>query len=261
MLALVVISGACTRSHEVLAPRQREIIQARVTNWFNHSVLFKPTETESNSAPALRLAPLIIQEMGDTNAGSRWRDQFDSEDSQPLVQSEFGFTVLDGRLHDQFSCRWSYVSSEPSTNSVRKWQGVRLTLNAAGEPVIWEVLEDSSGADIIYVAQSLELAARTQFGPPLTGRKFSIERSLLDAPQTVVANVIDDGPTPMGPVVYLNQQSRDVTTLICRCMASQGGTLLRQTNYELLLTAPSNGWPSTFPLTPLEQRLRLPRSF
>jgi hypothetical protein len=77
----------------------------------------------------------------------------------------------------------------------------------------------------------------------------------------VVANVIDDGPVPMGPVVYLLQHSRDVSTLICRCMASRGGELLGQTNYELHLSAPLTGSRSAFPPAALERQLRLPRSF
>jgi len=262
LFAVISVSlGACSRQTETLSPRQREAIQARVTARFANTVLFKPAEAGPESAIAMRLAPLIIQEVADTNAASLWRDQFDLPDDEPLVHSESGMTIVNGRPHDQLSFVWGYASSEPPTQSVRKSQGVRLTLNAAGEPVIWEVREDSSGADIIYVAQSLELAARAEFGPPLPGRKFSIERSLEEAPQTVVANVIDDGPMPMGPVVYLRQGSRDISTLICRCMASQGGDLLGQTNYQLRLTVLSNGWPGVFPLTPLEQRLRLPRGF
>jgi hypothetical protein len=252
---------ACSRQIETLTPGQREVIQARVTARFDNTVLFKPADSGSNSAVALRLAPLIIQEVTDTNAASLWRDQFDSGASGPLVVSESGTIAVNGRSHDQISYSWTYAASAPSTKSVRKSQGVHLTLNAAGEPVIWEVLEDSSGADILYVAQSLELAARAEFGPPLAGRKFSIERSLADAPDTVVANVIDDGPVPMGPVVYLSQGSRDVSTVICRCMASQGGTLLGQTNYELALTVPQKGTPGKFPPAQLEQRLRLPRNF
>jgi hypothetical protein len=256
-----VILSACGRPTETLSPGQREAIQARVAARFDITVLFKPADSASNNTIAVRLAPLIIQEVADTNVASLWRDQFDSGDSGLLVVSESGTIVVNGRSRDQLSYSWTYAASAPPTKSERKSQGVRLTLNAAGEPVIWEVLADSSGAVIIYVAQSLELAARAEFGPPLAGRKFSLELSLADAPNAVVASVIDDGPTPMGPVVYLRKESRDVSTLICRCMASQGGILLGQTNYELHLNPPQTNGPSAFPPVYLEQRLRLPRSF
>jgi len=254
-LIFSVFLTACRQQAHTLSPEQREVIQTRVTNHFDRTVLFQPRDVGTNSHIALRLAPLIIQEVADTNAGALWQDQFASGDAGPLVVREAGTTVAHGRAHDQVSYWWSYPSSES------KSQGVRLTVNAAGEPVIWEVLQDSSGADILYVAQSLELAARVELGSPLPGRKFSIERSVAEVPRTVVANVIDDGPMPMGPVVYLRQGSRDVSTLICRCMASQGGTLLGQTNYELQLNPQKTNPPSAFPPAQLEQRLRLPRSF
>ena len=259
LVIVSVLVVGCDRPTTTLSRPQREAIQTRVTAHFNHTVLFQPRDT--GSTVALRLAPLIVQELADTNAAHLQRDQFALVDAGPLVISEPGKTLVNGRSHDQISYDWSYPSSESPTRSILKSQGVRLTLNARGEPVIWEVLADSTGADILYVAQSLELAARAEFGLPLPGRKFSIERGLTDAPRTVVANVIDDGPLPMGPVVYLRHSSRDVSTLICRCMASQGGTLLGQTNYELHFSEPLTNWPSAFPSAQLEQRLRLPRSF
>ena len=260
-VGLVVIGSvflaACNRKSDGLSSGQLGTIQSRVTNCFVHTVLFKPSETETNSTLALRLAPLIIQEVAGTNASALWQDQFASDASGPRLHVVSGTIALNGRPHDQFSYVWTYSATE----SGHKAQGVRLTLNARGEPVIWEILADSTGANILFVAQSLELAARAEFGSPLPGCKFSIERSLTDAPDTVVANVIDDGPVPMGPVVYLRKERRDVSTLICRCMASQGGTLLGQTNYAIELVVPQNGKSGQFPPAQLEQRLRLPRKF
>ena len=256
-----VLLVGCHRQPDTLSHGQREGIQARVTAHFDHTVLFQPWDAGSNSTLALRLAPLIVQEVVDTNVPGLWRDQYASVDASPLVVTESSSTVVHGRPHDQVSYTWSYPSSESPAKPALKSQGIRITLNAADEPVIWEVLADSTGADILYVAQSVELAARAEFGSPLPGRKFSIERSLTEAPHTVVANVIDDGPLPMGPVVYLRQGSRDVGTLICRCTASQGGILLGQTNYELHLSEPLTNSPSAFSPAQLEQRLRLPRSF
>lgn len=249
----------CRPPADKLSPDQRENLQSRVTNSFAYTALFKPGESESDASPALRLAPLIIQEVADTNATALWQDQFGGV-AGPWVRCEPDTLDLNGRPHERFAYSWTYASAG---RSGRKAQGIRVTLNTAGEPVIWEVLQDSSGAEILYVAQSLELAARAEHGPPLPGRRFSIERSLADAPNTVVANVIDDGPTPMGPVVYLRAETREVSTVICRCMASQGGTLLGQTNYGfgLELVVRPGGTPGHFPRAQPEPHLRLPRSF
>jgi len=247
----------CRPPVDHLPSGHRDLIQSRVTNSFARTVLFKPIEAESNPASVLRLAPLIIQDVAGTNNSVLWRDRFAPEDAGPLVHAGSGTITVNGRPHDQFSYLWTY----PATGPGRDAQGIRITLNAAGEPVIWEVLGDSTGADILYVAQSVELAARAEFGPPPPGRKFSIERNVGDAPRTVVANIIDDGPTPMGPVVYLMKDNRDVSTLICRCMASQGGLLLGQADYALETSMAQTNLPAAFPTIQLEQRLRLPRSF
>ncbi len=249
----------CHRPNEPLSPGQRETIQARVTTRFDNAVLFKPVDSGSNNTVTVRLAPLIIQAVADTNAASLWRDQFAAGDSGPVVTGESGTTVVNGRPHDQVSYSWTYAASEPPAHSVRHRQGLRLTLNASGEPVLWEVLDDSTGADIIYAAQSLELAARAQFGPPLPGRKFSLERGLEEAPRTVVANVISDGPLPMGPVVYLFRGSHDVSALICRCMEAQARELVGQKDYQLMVaTNASVRFPSR---EGIERRLRLPEQF
>ena len=260
LVALVcVVLIACSRQTHGLSPSQRETIRARVTNAFVCTVLFQPADAGSNSNLTLGLTPLIIQEVVDTNARALWQDQFGPTNATPVVGCTSASVLINGRPHNQFTYSWNYPPTSQPT--VAKSQGVRLTLNAVGEPVIWEVLADSTGANILYVAQSVELAARAELGSPLPGRKFSVERSLADAPNTIVANVIDDGPVPMGPVVYLRQGSHDVSTLICRCMASQGGGLLGQTNYELQPIGLQTTHPSAPPQPGLERQLRLPLSF
>jgi hypothetical protein len=113
-------------------------------------------------------------------------------------------------------------------------QGIRITLNSAGQPMVWEVLADSSGADLIFVAQSLEAAALAEFGKALPARCYAIERSVEEAPNVVVARVIDDGPVAMGPFVYLSADTRVVSALICRCMPAQARKLLATGIYDLV---------------------------
>ena len=73
------------------------------------------------------------------------------------------------------------------------------------------------------------------FGDPLPGRRFSIERAADEAPDVVVARIIDDGPVPMGPYVYLNAPpSRAVTTVLCRCSPSQVEAFIETRHYDLL---------------------------
>jgi hypothetical protein len=72
-----------------------------------------------------------------------------------------------------------------------------------------------------------------EFGKPLAGRRYSVERGVKESPNVVVARVIEDGPIAMGPMVYLSAGSRSVSTLICRCMAAQAKQLVESRNYEL----------------------------
>jgi hypothetical protein len=158
-------------------------------------------------------------------------------------------------------------------------QGIRITLDSAGLPVIWEVLADRSGAELICVSQNLEAAAVAEYGKPLSGRRYTIERSREEAPNVIVARVIDDGPVAMGPIVYLSAGTRAVSTLICRCMPAQAKRLLGTSVYDLLpfesaaaqplltqaraLTKePTAFWPGD-PRSrdQLEKRLRLPSGF
>lgn len=158
-------------------------------------------------------------------------------------------------------------------------QGIRMTLNSAGQPVVWEVLDDSSGAELIFVSQGLESAAAAEFGKALPGRRYSSERSLAEAPKVVVARIIDDGPVPMGPIIYLTAGTHDVSTLICRCMPSQAKRLRATRMYELAPLDSVSGraamagakaqWPghaAFWPGAPAEGdgpdgRLRLPGTF
>lgn len=210
---------------------------------FGTTRLVKPEATAEN-LPAARLAPLIVEEA---------IPGFDSA-ALPPVQATMSETLIDGRRHPQFIYRWQYPGAQANPGALAA-QGIRITLNSAGQPVIWEVLADTSGAKLIFVSHSLEAAARAEFGPPLPDRRFSVERGGAQSPETVVARVIEDGPTPMGPVVYLRAGTHDVSTLICRCMPSQAETIVAQQNYPLTTGQ------ADFPRTQLEQRLRLPRAF
>jgi hypothetical protein len=238
VLLAVALGTGCTATPP-LAPQTRvATIQNRVTAGFTNAVLFKPKESGLDQPLAVQLAPLLI-----------WDARTPPPAAARALTVQAGITLLNNRWHRQFTYQWNN-------------QGIRVTLDSADAPVIWEILRDSTGAEIIYVAQSLELAALREFGPTLPPRKFSIERSLAESPDIVVANVIADGPVPMGPILYLQADNLDVTALICRCMPAQFKNLLATQEYELGQLNPPGSRPSNgFPAKPLDQRLRLPRQF
>lgn len=260
LLAAFVSGCNHSPSVSVASDVPRDEIQSRVTNHFAHAVLFKPAEGGFESALATQLAPLLIQATAATNAAERRSDRPDS--TPPLLQLAVQTNLV--TIHTNHHAQFSYVWNQPRAGAAGRAapaQGVRITLDSRGAPVIWEVLHDATGADVIYVAQSIEVLARAESGPPLAGRKFAVERSRSEAETTVVANVIDDGPAIMGPILYLQADNHDVSALICRCMPAQFQNLLAQQDYELLPATPGNQGGYRFSPRPLEQRLRLPSRF
>lgn len=245
---------------------------------FEHAQLIKPFE-ETNTAVAYALAPLLIQEVKGTNASSpRPREvffQFGSArlNGQDRVQVLYWWRRGDGEVSAATGRSIFYppraafmfesvtpkrarpINLEPSV----RWQGLRLTLDDSGRPVIYEVLAAPAVLAQIYVAQSVEAAARTVFGAVLPGRRFAVEPSLETVPRVVVPRVVEDAPAVMGPILYLRAENREVATLICRCMASQALQLVDTGYYRLIRANP----PTAIAVLTgsLEVSLRLPRAF
>lgn len=225
---------------------------------FEAARLIKPLE-ETNAALAYALAPLLIQEVKGTNSVTP---------SLREIFFWFGSTHLHGRENPQVSYWWQIEAEEISPGARRTinpdgkqksslLQGVRLTLGDSGHPEIYEILTDPSAIAQIYVAQSVEAAARAQFGPALLGRRFAIEAGLAAAPQVVVPRVIADAPAVMGPILYLRAGTHEVATLICRCMDSQARHLAGTGHYTLIATNPPAA--ITDQTRRLDEVLRYPR--
>ncbi len=246
-LALVITLGGCAGPQRAAVPglteSSRAEIYGRATLEFTNAIFFRPATSGPTDPSALRFNPLIVQEAAGEEPAGR-RDYFGRISAStrrtavnpdgPTVYFRAGSVTLRGRSHEQFTYVWLYPASTPTyEDSALLMQGVRITVDSAGRPAIWEILADKSGAQIIFVAQSLEAAAAVEFGKPPPGRRYAIERGLGDAPDTVVARIIDDGPVPMGPIVYLRAGTREVGTLTCRCMPDQAKKLIGQSEYEL----------------------------
>jgi hypothetical protein len=222
----------------------RDEIQAREGQQFAAALFFKPAPGDASSLVA-SLAPLLFIEtptnrtheaLPSDRFGQRVttpeRVRIDLE--RPTVYYETDNLAVNGRLYPRLNYRWYYFLTETNDSGRSRIgaQGVRLTLDNSGRPVIWEILDDTSGVPVVFVAESLEHQARHRFGGPLPGRKYSVENDVIASPQIVVARVIEDGPVAMGPAVYLQKTTRSVMTLICRCMPPQttqlGGTQIYQ---------------------------------
>jgi len=246
-LAVLCLTGGAT-AQKPLNAQERDAIYRRAETVFDQAALFKPAEPTSVGNIAVKLAPLFICELASTNAA----------EAQPASLREVSFfegeVVVGGKAHRQVSFVWKRPGS--------KRRGVRITLNLAGLPVIWEVLDISTRAQVVFVSQNLDAAATREFGTSLPGRRFAVERAVGETPDVVVARVNDEAPVAMGPIVHLDGRGK-ITTVNCRCMTTQARHLVGTANYELkLLSAPTNGKREILGTNcGIGEKLRLPPAF
>jgi hypothetical protein len=268
---LLLLAASCSTPPPVvrsaISTSVRAEIYERPNQEFTLAAFFKPLETGRTNLPTFTFAPLILQEIPEGSSNS-------PAPSIATVYFRADRIPIHGRLHDQFTYLWVYdAGTAPEARSGLRRQGIRITLDSAGEPAIWEVLADSSGARILFVSESIEEDAVAAFKKPSSGRRFACERDVREGPDTIVAQTIPEGPVPMGPIVYLGALTHDVCSIVCRCMASQAGRLAGQNDFTLEpWDAELGSWEQSrdptgaapeaeAAQTTLEQSLRLPEGF
>lgn len=274
ILALWVFTSVGCASQPAKTLPQAEIYERGSTE-FKEAWFFKPAEDRTEEL-TFRLAPLLLLEVATGTDRAAGRNGFgvlpgtyQADPSRPVICVHADTVQVRGEHHIRMTYLWSYpLQNGADTVPSAGLQGVRITLNAASQPAIWEVLADSSQAQLVFVAKSVEAAAAAEFGPPLEGRRYAVEAAITQAPKTVVARVIDDGPTLMGPMIYLRQQTGDVMTLVCRCMNSQAKALVGMGTYKLqqwphVAPRPERAafWPFDLAERRLDNCLRVPAKF
>ncbi len=290
LMLSAMISAACTDTHPgtaetvvaavptvnrhrraCLTSETRDAIYARPGIRFHSGLFYKPRDMALLS-PAHRLAPLIVQEVCPTVPAAppgmhlrlgalRTSDTGTVEAAQPTVYTASTVTTLGGRPAEQVVYLWYYAAPLPGAPAITEpiWRAIRITLDEDGHPIIWESLAPAGPepAVLLFVSRSLDQAAADAHGPPLPHRRFSIERGVDACPNVVVARILDDGPMPMGPFVYLDAATCSVTTLLCRCMPSQVDLFIEDIYYDLLPLPATSPLTATDPIR-LDHALRLP---
>lgn len=253
LLAALVfrVAGGCVREnpprfdHQAPAPPPSptaDELRGRAHRTFGRAIFYKPRE-ESLVGIEGTFAPLIVQELVSAEtgpsgfgaiAGEAGKERIDL--THPTVYVDVSRTYVGSTELQQLTYFWRY----PTTCGARgcashSGSGVRITLGLDGLPVLWEGLSTSEERTVLFVADSLEEAARREFGEPLEGRTYSIERAMSETKRVVVVRLLDDGPVAMGPYVYVGPPSNaQVTTVLCRCMPSQVDEFSESRYYELV---------------------------
>ncbi|MFQ5423314.1 MAG: hypothetical protein ACE5F9_04965 [Phycisphaerae bacterium] len=237
-VAPIGTAGRCRQDGH--GPVVYDHIYTRVNTVFAQARYDKPRDRAPTSR-ADELPPLILQSVitsaGAAPPGGRFgavrlddRGRAFVDTARPTIYTDSGRALLNGRDYEQVVHVWW----SPAADAAPRWLGVRTTLGRDGFPAIWEVIGSDTNVALIFVSESLERASATAVGAPLPGRRFSIERSLRDRPEVVVPRILADGPVPMGPWVYLTEDGRSVTTLLCRCMSSQVEEIVETDYYDAL---------------------------
>ena len=230
---------SCTTGRQTRAPvetpaRHRQIYALGDLH-LPDALYYKPAGSRSDLDAYA--APLILQEV--RPAGRIGRVRVDEngrpsvEAGTPTVYHGRSRCTLDGREYEQQSFLWFYAQPvEPARSSSVPVQGIRITLDSEGLPLIWETMADDQPTRIIFASRRLESLARQQHGPPPPGRRHALETPLTSEPGAIVARVLEDGPVPMGPIVHLLRDGT-IGTLTCRCMPSQVDNFVETLPYEL----------------------------
>lgn len=162
----------------------------------------------------------------------KWNGVWHYDMVRPAVYLREGTATLPTGAHQQLSYLWCEGKSKTPDSFKARWLGVRMTLDSRGNPVIWEAFAEGDQTVKIFVARSLEERAAKHFGAALPGRQFAIERAAQEQPAVVVARILEDGPEPMGPFVYVSSDD-EITTVLCRCMPSQFSNVRKTYEYRL----------------------------
>lgn len=236
---------------------------------------------DADSAPEriVAMAPLIVREIADAAPAVHFGEPVEptppnaeTGDGPPcIVYYHEDTATLAGIECNRLAFLWMVASRDDTDGSNARACGFRMTLDADGFATYWEVLTPSGSPSVLFVAKSIEEAAEREFGAVEPGRRFAVELPVDAAPKTVVARILSDGPQPMGPFAYIDGRSHDITTLLCRCMASQIDAFRDNVYYQLRPlpradASESNGAGRLRFLlenadqTPLDERVRFPSS-
>ncbi len=278
-LALATLTG-CASSTGVKLNSQAlyAAMESNAQRSFAQAVYAKPASNEQSIAQE-KFAPLIIHEVSQdvldektlshfhpTATSSLLDDARLLTNEQATVYYSLGSVTINQVPYDQVLYFWFYENQHDISLVNAQLRGMRITVGLDGFPLIWEMIQwrsaliNHDALNVIYVSHSGELAARSQYGKPLARRRYAIERHWPEASHTIVANLVEDGPLPMGPIIYLQSLGHEVMALHCRCSPSQADLFVEEITYELVPAETLDGfdWSAFGPPTPLDRRLRWP---
>jgi len=182
-----------------------DAVRSRTERDFDSALLFRPNDNAEREAAVMR-APLLLLQNGAAGA---------EPPQVAYAQTETSWTFY----------WWGGAMSRP--------QAIHATLGEDGFPIAYQVFNDSAGAELWFADLEVEQRRGESLGSPLEGRRYALEPAVGDAPGLVIGGLYEPGPTPLGPFVYLWEESNDVNVILCRCMAARVYDIVDSIGYEL----------------------------
>lgn len=193
----------------------------------------------------------------------------DDDDAPPTLylltdQDKIGNDVFERKSYVWFNRDDAALAAPDSVPAALPFTALSLTLDRQGTTIIARVIQSGFNVDRYFVTESMEAAARKQHGPPLAGRRYSIEPAIeksadASAHEALVPRLMSSVPEPAGPWVYIDGEDGFVTTVLCRCSASQIKAFTEKVEYDI---RPVSDVPASIKLpdlsAPSAAALRLP---
>jgi len=212
--------------------------------------------------PGHLLAPIIIHE-SPVNGKTGAPPLLDFEGNKPRVRLLRSEVELNGVTHPQLTYSWEYGKTTTGSPALRPERFLRMTLDSRGYPAVYEIYTEEGRLGNLHVSLALEQAAAREYGPPLPGRKYSVETARRDSGEAGLSGVVEEPPEALGPLVYLDSPGREIVALTCRCSPSKTARAEGSHHYELVELEPGRGEPGNGLPPPARalQGLRLPGEF
>jgi len=214
---------------------------------FEQAIFFRPEEGSAGGIVE-QMAPLIIVESNEKEISAALSDGLgvgtpgcvsDAEETPiPVVLFKKQSVKIRGESYEQL--RYVWHSCVPKPTFFEFW----VIIGKNGWPIVYSASPRPFHKGHFYVSTSLEVAAEREFDSPLPYCRFAIERPSGDLLNRRVDRIIDDGPMPLGPYVYIGKSTQfemklagappqEVVALTCRCEKSLAKSFLAEPRYKL----------------------------
>jgi len=220
---------------------------------FAQAVAWLPRTNGRSDLPA-RLAPLVLiaepprrsypaqyDRLGEVYLTGRPGDvSVHVNTSRPVVYAYADETKIHGRRHVQLVFAWWYPErpamekDDPAAGHI-DGDTLRITLDAQGRPAIFEVMQSCGCGHLVYVSDSLEQAARRQFGRPSGDRKWSVQGQSGGRRDLIVMGAIEVPACDPHAITFVEAGYHSVVRVDCVSGLDVSGlNAIRSELYELV---------------------------